>query len=202
MEYVNIDDIKYKKNSADLTVDGTLILKVNLEALIKHRISKGKLEKEKFADFLKFNDEIKAKEYLLGMIGRVYKSEFEYRSKLKQKQFKFDSIDKAIEFAKGYGYIDDLIFAKKYIEANKAKAGVFKIKYDLRAKGVKSQDIDEALGHIEIEEDESALRLANKYLNNKDLNIKTKQSLNRYLLSKGYSYDTVNGILEKFDFNN
>lgn len=201
MKEVNIEDIIYRKTSADIVADGETYKKVSLEALLKWRISKGAIDRADFDKFLQENEMLTAKESLFNTLARSsYKSEFEYRQRLRKKQFSDISIDYAIGIAKEYGYIDDLFFAKKFIEYNKTKMGEFKIRYELSQKRVAQSVIDEAIAESGLDETETCSNILEKYLNKKPLNFKTKQKAYRFLLYKGFSYDTANSSLDKFDF--
>ncbi|HHX49255.1 MAG TPA: regulatory protein RecX [Clostridiales bacterium] len=201
MNEVEIQEIKYGKKTADLTVDGQVYKKVSLEALVKCGISKGNLKADDFNKFLDLNEKLSARDSLFNTLARSsYKSEFGYRQKLKTKGFSKESIDYAIDFARQYGYIDDLKFATQFIETNKQKAGEFKLRYDLEKNRVPQDIIEKALSLADINEESSCYLVLEKYLKSKPLNFKTKQKAYSALASKGFSYESINAALDKFDF--
>ncbi len=203
MKEVNIQEIKYGKKFAELIVDGEVYKKISLEALVKSGISKGILNKSEFNKFLNLNEKLTAKEDLFSTLSRsLNKSEFEYRQNLKNKQYSDESVDYAISIAKQYGYVDDLNFAKQYIDCNKKQVGEFKLRYDLGCKGVSQEIIEKAISLIELDDENSCYQVLEKYLKNKPLDFKTKQKAYRFLASKGFAYDLVNKVLDMFEFKN
>ena len=67
-----------------------------------------------------------------------------------------------------------------------------KIKYELLSKGVDEQIIEEKLATFEDEEEEAVCRrLAEKYLRNKEFDLKTKQKYFNSMLGKGFDYSLI-----------
>ena len=47
----------------------------------------------------------------------------------------------------------------------------------------------------------NATRLAEKYMKNKPHDLKTLQKLQRYLISRGYGFDTVNTVVRSYNLD-
>lgn len=115
---------------------------------------------------------------------------------LEEKEASKFIIDKLIKKYLDYGYINDLNYAKLFIEQRKYKDGPKLITNKLKNKGIDLNTIDEALKNV----DEPAIletiiikKLStNKNKSKNQLINKLKQSLNL----KGYSYDIINQIIE------
>ena len=117
-------------------------------------------------------------------------SKQELKLKLIKKGFSTDSVDLAIKKLEDYGYINDLQFAKLFIEQNKNYSKQMLIS-KLINKGVSKTDIDTCfLSLPQDNELELAENLAQKYLKNKDINT-CKEKLYAHLLRKGFGYDTI-----------
>ena len=101
-------------------------------------------------------------------------------------------IDRAIDKLKEYGYIDDESFCENYIATYSSSKSKRKIKYELLSKGVDEQIIEEKLATFEDEEEEAVCRrLAEKYLRNKEFDLKTKQKYFNSMLGKGFDYSLI-----------
>ena len=65
-------------------------------------------------------------------------------------------------------------------------------------KGVKKQDIEEAYSDLDIDENENAKVIAEKYLKNKEINKETLAKAYRYLIGRGFSYDQASFALSNY----
>ena len=120
------------------------------------------------------------------------KSEKMLRDFLKGKGYPLECIDRAIDKLKEYGYIDDESFCENYIATSSSSKSKRKIKYELLSKGVDEQIIEEKLATVEDEEEEAVCRrLAEKYLRNKEFDLKTKQKYFNSMLGKGFDYSLI-----------
>ena len=81
------------------------------------------------------------------------------------------------EFLKEYGYINDENFCESYINSYRTSKSKKKLKYDLMTKGIKENIIVEKLEELldDEEERENLLNLAQKYMKNKEFDLKNKQ---------------------------
>ena len=97
---------------------------------------------------------------------------------------------------KDLSYINDEDFASRYIELNKAKKSMKLIRKELEQKGVDKSITDEICADDSDEETLSAL--AKKKCRGVDLSdVKQKNRVYRFLLSRGFSFEAVSAILEK-----
>lgn len=117
---------------------------------------------------------------------------------LKEKCFNGKIIAKVIDKLQDYGYLDDSQFAKTFVELKSSKHGKRLMASELKLKGVSEEVIEEALKSVE-NEDESAFLVAKKYLKNRPMDITLKQKCFRYVLSKGFSYDSANYAIDKLE---
>jgi regulatory protein len=101
-------------------------------------------------------------------------------------------IDKLVE----YKYLDDEAYAKAFVLTYSNKYGKLKLKSMLRAKGVSQEIVDNLLDDMEIES--SIESVADKYMRNKVLDDKVQSKLVRFLMSRGYDYDEVKSVVEKY----
>ena len=69
---------------------------------------------------------------------------------------------------------------------------------ELKQKGVSEENVQNALSDI-ADEDENAYKVAKKYLRRKPFTDMTKQKCFRYVVSKGFSYDSAKNALERLE---
>ncbi|MCC7430875.1 regulatory protein RecX [bacterium] len=148
-----------------------------------------------------FDETQQAKKKALNILSKKYFSEQELKQKLKN--FSEKAVEKVVFELKKYGYVDDKELAKRLVhDFVKIKGfGEFKIKIELQRRKINENLIEETLEEFYNEETEidSAKKHFFKKLrslkNPQDQKEKTK--LYRYLLSKGFSTDTVNEIFNE-----
>lgn len=191
-----IESVIVLKDKCRIVVDGAEY-NIALDTAVKYKLSAGKpLENDEFFQILDESEEILCKNYLYKSIAKYLKTEKGYREKLYRIGFHKKAVEKAIESAKNYGYIDDEKFAEKFISAYKNKKGEHRIRAELRAKGVSSRIVDKLLSSYETNEG-TLDTLCAKFLNKREKSLDTKQKLYRHLLSKGFGYDEVSKAVDK-----
>jgi SOS response regulatory protein OraA/RecX len=190
---MKIEEVRFHKNTADVTAGGVVYEKLPLSEVIYYAVDKDKeMEEEEFQQFLVSCDRTAAKDYLFAMLSRGAKTEMEARIRLCQKGYRYESITNALALAKQYGYISDSAFAETYVEINKASKGGYRIRSELKCRGVPDEIISQATAGIKETEKDSAARMAQKLAAGKDLaDRKTKERLFRQLASRGFSYDAI-----------
>ena len=108
-----------------------------------------------------------------------------------------DVIDYVLEKMQEYGFVDDSEYAEAYVEFAGGKKGSRLIKAELRKKGIAQEKIDNALDGLSEEmQVETAGAILQKYLRNKERSRETLQKAYRYLISKGFSYDTAKSAMD------
>ncbi|MCL2256442.1 MAG: RecX family transcriptional regulator [Firmicutes bacterium] len=183
---------KKNKNRSSIFLDGEYALAFDNFIIFKHRLKEGdSIEEEKL---LKMQREDmggvgfeKAVNYTLIRM----RSEKEMRLYLKEKGYMQELINEIIEKLCSYNYINDAHFAKLYVDAKKSKWGESKIKYELRQKGVKSHDIEQAFE--DFDGSDEAYEIGKKYL--KGDTKEHFEKLKRYLFSKGFSFSDINSSI-------
>ncbi len=117
-----------------------------------------------------------------------------------------DSVERVIDQLKKYNQINDLAFARWWIEQRQkfSPRGLRLIKMELAQKGVNREVIEQALEEsmtkegLETNED-SALKVAEKKLNSyKDLESKEfRAKLGQFLARRGYDWELISRVVKK-----
>lgn len=117
--------------------------------------------------------------------------------KLKQGDYPQDCIVKAIDYMMSYGYIDDLRYARDFIEYHLNSRSRMRIETDLMRKGIDSDVIREAfaeLGEQGVEQDELAMvqeLLRKKNYSFGTANRQEQQKMYGFLYRRGFRPDTI-----------
>jgi len=193
-----IDYITIKKNSAEISVNGETVSNINLEALLKSGLKAGEVSEQDIKNLLTHSEKLNAKKFLLASITRNQKSEKEARIKLYQKGFSRVAVEYALGVAKEYEYINDKKFAYEFTQGGIKTKGEHRIRYELRLKGISDNLIEEALGKYSEGQSVTALKFAIKYMSDKETNLKNIDKLYKFLMAKGYDYEIIMPIINKF----
>ena len=195
-----VTDIKPQaKNSkrVNLYLDGKFYCGLELFTIMKHRVKMGNdYTANEIIDIQIAEEEGVCLNYALNLLSKSVKTEKEIIAKLKKRGYVSEIIDKVIFKLKDYGYVNDEEFAEKYINSYSKNKGKRLLKSELKLKGVSDAIIEDKFLSVE-NELETAIKIAEKYVKNKPVDIKTKQKCYKYLLSKGFSYDDSKTAVDK-----
>lgn len=187
-----------------LYLDGEYAGDFEAEILARHCLKSGEqYDEEFFKELILENGDYACFNRGLNALEKSMKSEKMMKRFLKEKGYPISCINKAIEKLKEYGYIDDSAFAENFISCYSSSKSKRKIKYDLLEKGISEEIIDSKLETFN-EEDEEAkcLKFAEKYMKNKEFDLKNKQKLYNHLAGKGFDFDDINHAWQKLKDDN
>lgn len=119
--------------------------------------------------------------YALRLLTRKAYTEKALREKLLSR-FSELEVEEALARLKGYGYLDDLAFARTFVEARRAKYGPLKLKALLRARGFSEEVVEAVLPSAAVEE---ALALLRRYPK------KDKARAVRFLMGRGFPLEVA-----------
>jgi len=173
---------------------------IEADVLAKHKLKTGdEIDEEKMNQILLENGEFAAFDRALTYLEKNIKTEKGIREYLKQKGFLDESIDNAVCKLKEYGYIDDGVYAENYIRTYAHKKGRKMLAFELSMKGVDKAIINEKLEQfLQVDDEQKSCNdLLQKYIKNKNIDLKTKQKAYAYLAGKGFSSDMINRSLRE-----
>lgn len=163
------------------------------EIIVKYSLGNGEIDDEKFKRAVKESMEKIAFNVAVKYASNKLKTEKQIRDYLYKKEFKKATILPVIEKLKEYGVIDDKIYMESYIKSN-PNFSKNKLKQKLIMSGISKDLIDDKLN--DLEDEDSCLTNANKFLKNKIMDQKTREKLIRRLTYLGYSWDSINSVLK------
>lgn len=146
--------------------------------------------------------------YYVGLksITSRFKSIYELRCFLSNKEYPDDLIDKAIDRLTHQGYLNDQAFARSYIsnQISVTSNGPIKIKNDLENKKVDSEIIEEELRafseELQIEKVDKIISKSIKSNHSKG-DFVLKQKIINDLKSKGYDYSLICNVIDNYNFH-
>lgn len=129
--------------------------------------------------------------HLLNAMGRT---EYQLRQKLKQGGYPDSAIDGALDYVKSFGYVNDLNYARNFVDSRKDKKSRREIYMQMCGKGLEEAVITQALEECYGQDSpkEAIEKLMRKRHYDPDTAaVEEKQKFMAYLMRRGFSYDDV-----------
>lgn len=127
------------------------------------------------------------------------KTEDEMRKKLAEQGFSPASVEDAVQFLKGYRYLDDEDYARRYIERNNRKKSVKQMKFELRRKGIPEDVLELVFEEIPVDEKTQIyLLLEKKRYSGDEADRMERQKISAYLARKGFQYEAISSAMNHY----
>ena len=188
------------KTRCNIYIDGRFCCGLTLETTVKNRLKVGQtVSPERLSEIQLESEKNTALDKALTHVSATRKTEKQVRDFLAGKGYLPAVTDYVIEKMRGYNFLNDGEYAESYVEFAGIKKGGKLIKMELRAKGVSEEDIDAALENLDGEtQEKAATAILQKYMRGKTADKETLLKAFRYLLGKGFDYDTARAALSAF----
>ena len=134
-------------------------------------------------------------------IGFKMRTEKEVRNKLIEEGYSDEITERVIATMVKYKYIDDMSYAIMYAkDCRKLKKwGPERIKAELYKKGISTEYIDNALNESDTDDTTEIIEtLLEKRIRNTPIDLKEKQKHINFLLRRGFKYDDIKSVIEKY----
>ncbi len=134
-----------------------------------------------------------AKLRCMNLLKTMDRTEFQLRQKLIQGEYPEEIIDKALEYVKGFGYVDDMSYARRYLECRQNTRSRAEISRDLMKKGISKEIIRTVLEETEAVDQTELIKkwIVKKHMNLQTVSAQEKQKLYMFLLRKGFSSSEI-----------
>lgn len=200
--YKKLKNGKYRlsfNNSETMDVYEDVIL--NLELLLKKDISESLKQK-----ILQENEKYDTYAVGLKYLNTRVRSKKEIWDYLKKKEYSFSNIENAINILEKQGYINDLNFAKAFLNNRliTTSNGPYKIKSDLKEKGVSNEVIDEVMEEYTLDiQKEKILKQMNRMIksNRNKGNYLLKRKIFNELSKQGFKRGLLNEYLQNLQLD-
>lgn len=143
-----------------------------------------------------------AKEYVMMLVSRQPRTRAEIERKLREKEYSSDAGDAAIGVLERLGYLDDRAFAEAFVQERLATKGhgPFRLRADMRKKGLASELIDTVLADL----DDDALRESAREharsrweaLSGERDSLKRLKKTMDYVARRGFSWEVIREACE------
>lgn len=188
-----------KKDRCNVFVDGEFAFAISLELVLKFRLKAGCEISEQELDNIVFEGQkAEALSKALNYVSKSLKTNKQVKTYLFGKGYNENVVFYVLDKLKEYSYINDADYARQYVENCSLTQGKRMIEAKLMAKGIRKADIDLAFDSIEIPQKENAIKLAQKYLRNKEKTRENFAKTYRYLMGRGYSYEEADFAVSSF----
>ncbi len=139
-----------------------------------------------------------AREKALRLLEFRSHSEAELSKKLIRAGAQKADMEKLIAYLREYGLVDDEEYAKRAAKdlANLKKFGRFRIRAELKNRGIADEYIEEAMAELDEKETDTLLPLVEKKLGG-NFERKNIEKTVRYFSYRGYSYDDIKQCIEQ-----
>lgn len=196
-EITSIEPQVKDKERCNVYVDGRFYCGIKLEVAIKYHLKAGmRLEKEQLDEIQLETEKSQALDKAFTYLSATMKTRKQMSDYLTKKGYTEAVISYVLERLEYHKLIDDEEYCREYIKSVKGK-GKRALEAGLLKRGADKKAIEAALAETE-EDAEDAVAVLEKYLRGKPDDKQTLYKGLRYLISKGYGYDTAKSAIEKF----
>lgn len=195
-EITSIEPQKKDKERCNIYIDGRFYCGIKLEVALKYRLKVGmEIDANRLDEIQLETEKSQALDRAMTHLSATMKTESEMRRFLSGKGYTEAVIEYVMEKLRYYKFVDDYAYCRLYLSGAFGK-GKRAIESELIKRGADRAAIEEALENYE-EDADAAAAVLGKYLRGKPLDGRQTARGQRYLLSKGYSYDTIKSAIEK-----
>lgn len=196
-EITSIEPQKKDKTRCSIYIDGAFYCGIKLEVAVKYRLKAGMhIEKSELDAIQLETEKSQAVDKAMTHLSASMKTQKQMRDFLEKKGYSPAVCDYVLEKLRYYNLIDDGQYCRAYINGAKGK-GKRALQAELIKRGADRRAIDNALGDFE-EDCGEALLVLQKYMRGKENSRENILKGYKYLLSKGFGYDTAKSAAQAF----
>lgn len=136
------------------------------------------------------NENLACRKKAMSLLNYRDRTEWELRDKLMNSGFREEEVDDAMEYVRSFHYIDDLRFAKQFLEIYQEKRSEKRLRQDLNRKHISEEYIEIAFEEVYTGDLTAIRREIEKRMGSRgglsELSEKERQKLAMSLYRKGY----------------
>ena len=205
MKITSIEKRKKTKDKIAVFIDNNYSFTVCEEDYISLHLYEEKDLNDEEINNIKSNVNYRsAKSEAVKYVSYKFRSKKEVFDKLFKEGYEEVVVEKVLEELAGMGYINDKIYAQKYIfDRSKLKPKSSKLlKLELGIKGIKADIVDEILMDYEVDDNLVAEGLARKKFGKYDVtDEKIIRKIQSFLQHRGFDYEIINKTLKELKHN-
>lgn len=201
MKVTGIKAQKHRPDRYSIYIDGQYTTSLSENQLLDSQLRVGdEINDSRLEELTATSDFGKALDRVYTFLSYRPRSRQEITVYLRRKQYDEDMAEAVLTRLESAGYVNDQQFAADWVESRQLlnPRSRRQLQAELASKGVSQDIIEQALSGLQDSEDvESAYRVVTekRLLKRYD----DRQKLMRYLSSKGYSYQTIQAVLERLE---
>ena len=140
---------------------------------------------------------VRAKKKALHLLERMDRTEQQLYRKLADGGYPDQVAKEAVDYVKSYHYIDDVRYARSYIESRKAAKSLRQIERELYQKGITREDFQCAAVQLEAPDEEQQIRqwIMKKRFDAETADRQERDRLIRFFLRRGYGMAVIQRVL-------
>lgn len=141
----------------------------------------------------------RARKRVMHLLEKMDRTESQLRTKLRQGYYPEDIIEDAVDYVKGYHYLDDLRYAQNYVRCHKDRKSRRMIQMQLMGKGISRELTEQAIEEEYGQGDETEQILnwvQKKKYSSQTADLKDKQRMYAFLMRKGFSSNDILHVLD------
>lgn len=141
----------------------------------------------------------RATKYAMNLLVKKDYTSKELTDKLTKAGYTENSAGAALAYVSSYHYVDDLSYARRYLETYSDRKSIKKMQMELRQKGISDELFTQARDEAQMEDESDTLRYyAQKKARSLDLSQnKDRQKLLRFLVGRGFPFSAAREMLEE-----
>ena len=192
-----ITDVIKKKEGINIIFDGEHSVHVEPEMVIKYKLlSINVLDNETFLTFFNENERLRALRFCFKKLKKLL-TVLEMKTLLSEENFDKKIIDETLHYLIQKHYLDDLAYAKYYVNMKSNQQGPLLITHKLSDKGISLHIIEKVM--MNYDQNRFIEDIIEKKLKQSQKKTKKQalESIKRDLLAKGFQHDYIDISLQK-----
>ena len=205
MTVTRIEAVSNSKNKFKVYVDEQFAFVLYKGELSRYHVKEGEeLAEEIYTEIYEEVIVKRAKLRALHLLNTMGRTEVQLRQKLMQSDYPEEVIQKAMEYVKSFGYVNDAEYARSFILNRKDKKSRKELYMQLIQKGISTDVLDYVFE--ECYDDNSSKEAIYSLLQKKRYNPETAsreetQKILAFLTRKGFSYEDIRQVLQVSEWN-
>lgn len=196
-EITLIEPQKRDKTRCNVYIDGKFYCGIKIEVAVKYHLKAGmSIEKNKLDEIQLETEKSQALDKAMTHLSATLKTKKQMYDFLEKKGYTEAVINYVLEKLEYYKFVDDYAYCRAYMNSAVGK-GKRAIECELIKRGADRNAISSVLDETE-EDGGAALKVLTKYMRGKEFSKDNLYKGFKYLLSKGYGYDTAKEAVENF----
>jgi len=203
LEITSVERNRKYKDKLSVFIDGKFSFNISEDDYLSLNLYEKSEIDEKTIDYIKNTINFQeAKSRAVRYLSLRIRTEKEVRDKLRNEGYDRDCISRVIDELKAIGYINNQLYAQKYVyDRSKLKPMSKKmLKLEMMSKGIPEETAEEVLADWKAEDSDVARSLVKRKFGKYDLrDEKIMKKAYMFLAHRGFSRDTIKEVLREFD---